>query len=78
MPIEAFTIQQFCAAHGISRATYYNLKRDGRQPREMILATTVDRNGTPRQVVRISREAAAEWRRSFEARADEAEATTAA
>ena len=32
---KAFSIDEFCAAHGISRATYYNLKKVGKGPTEM-------------------------------------------
>ncbi len=28
----AFSIAQFCAAYGISRAAFYNLQRDGKAP----------------------------------------------
>ena len=31
----AFSIPQFCAAHGISRPFYYSLKQQGIAPREM-------------------------------------------
>ncbi len=52
---EAQTILEFCQAHGFSRATYYNLPREDR-PREMIIGG----------LRRISREAAADWRRRME------------
>ena len=29
---EAFTIDEFCFSHGISRATFYNLQKDGEAP----------------------------------------------
>jgi hypothetical protein len=54
---KAFSIDEFCAAHGISRATYYNLKKVGKAPREMGVMS--------RRI--ISEEAAAEWRRRMEA-----------
>lgn len=28
----AYSIDQFCRAYGISRATFYNLKKDGKAP----------------------------------------------
>jgi hypothetical protein len=49
---EAFTIQQFCQAHGISRALFYILKRQNRGPSLMRVG---------RRVL-ISVEAAREWR----------------
>ena len=57
MTNDAYTINEFCLAHRFSRATYYNLKKENRGPREMHVGTGV----------RISREAAAEWRREREA-----------
>jgi hypothetical protein len=51
-PPVAYTIAEFCHAHRISVALYYELKRSGRGPREIHLNT--------RRV--ISAEAAAEWR----------------
>ncbi len=57
MDREAFTILEFCRAHGFSRATYYNLPREDR-PREMIIGG----------LKRISREAATEWRQRMEAK----------
>jgi hypothetical protein len=56
----AFSIKEFCAAHGISASTFYEAKREGWGPREM----RVGASG-----VRISREAAADWRREMERRA---------
>ena len=55
----AFSIPQFCAAHGISRPFYYSLKAQGIAPREMRMGTRV----------LISQEAAAEWRREREVKA---------
>lgn len=52
----AYTIAEFCEAHRISRAHYFNLKNKGQGPREMRLGTRVV----------ISGEAAAEWRRQRE------------
>ena len=49
-------IQEFCAAHGISRSLLFQLWREGRGPRRMVIGRTI----------RITREAAAEWRRDVE------------
>lgn len=62
MTIEAFTIEQFCHAHGFSKAHYFNLQRAGIGPRVMRAGTRV----------LISREAAADWRREREAANDAA------
>jgi hypothetical protein len=56
-PRLAFTIEEFCVAHGISPETYFKLKRHGWQPREMKVGKRV----------LISFEAAADWRRRREA-----------
>ncbi len=53
----AYTIAGFCRAHGISRTTYYQLKRAGDGPTEMKV----------RGRVLISHEAARAWRRRMEA-----------
>jgi len=53
----AFKISEFCKAHGISPSSYYELKRHGLGPREMRIGSAG---------VRISQEAAAEWRRRME------------
>ena len=53
---KAFSIDEFCKLHGISRATYYNLKKDGKGPREMAVNS--------RKL--ISDESAADWRRQME------------
>lgn len=55
-PRLAFTIAEFCDAHGFSRGHYYTLKRLGLAPRVMQLAGRV----------LISAEAAADWRRERE------------
>jgi hypothetical protein len=55
-PPIAYTIREFCEAHRISQAFFYDLRNSGRGPREMILGT--------RRV--ISAEAAADWRRERE------------
>ena len=52
----AFTVPQFCEAHGISRALFYIMKRDGRAPRLMKCG---------RRTL-IAREAAEAWRRRME------------
>src|SRR6188508_1498698 len=55
-----YSISQFCTAHGnICRASYYNMKKAGKGPREMRVGSRV----------LISEEAAAEWRRAREAEA---------
>jgi predicted DNA-binding transcriptional regulator AlpA len=54
---DAYGIASFCAAHNISRATFYNLLRAGEAPRLMRVGTRV----------LISREAAADWRHEREA-----------
>lgn len=58
----AFSIEAFCKAHHISRATYYNLAKEGRGPRLM----KVGRKPL------ISAEAAAEWRRRMESETETA------
>jgi hypothetical protein len=50
----AYTIPEFCAAHRICRATFYNLLKDGEAPQR----TKV------RGKYIIEAEAAAEWRRA--------------
>ena len=57
METEAYSIEEFCRAHRISRAFYFNIKRDGFGPREMRVGNRVI----------ISREAAADWRKEREA-----------
>jgi hypothetical protein len=56
MTIEASSIDAFCKAHDISRATFYNLKKLGKAPRSLIVGR--------RRL--ISTEAAAAWRRAME------------
>ncbi len=60
---EAFSISEFCKAHGFSRAGYYNLPPEAR-PREMRVGSRV----------LISKESAAEWRRNMETCAAQAKA----
>jgi predicted DNA-binding transcriptional regulator AlpA len=53
---DAYSVEQFCERHNISRSTFYVLVRAGQGPRTFkIGARTL-----------ISREAAADWRRSRE------------
>jgi hypothetical protein len=52
----AFTVPQFCSAHGISRALFYIMQRDGRGPRVMKCG---------RRTL-IARESAEAWRRQME------------
>jgi hypothetical protein len=63
---EAYTQEEFCEINGgFSRSTYFNLKKTGKGPREMRIG----------KLVRITREAAADWRREREAEAAGAEKT---
>jgi predicted DNA-binding transcriptional regulator AlpA len=55
-PPAAYTIKQFCEAHGISVPTFYELRKRQLAPAEMRMGA----------VVRISREAAARWRAARE------------
>jgi len=54
---KAYSITEFCLAHGISRATFYNLRKVGQAPKEM--------EDLGRRL--ISDEAAAQWRQQMEA-----------
>jgi excisionase family DNA binding protein len=54
---EAFTVDEFAEAFRLSRATVYNMWRDGSGPAKMRV----------RGRVLISREAAENWRRQVEA-----------
>jgi hypothetical protein len=56
-PRAAFTVNEFCASHRISRAKLYCMWDDGTGPRRMMFGTKPV----------ISVEAAAEWRREREA-----------
>ncbi len=56
MDREAYTIEEFCRAHGISRAHYFNIQKQGDGPRVMRVGTRV----------LVSKEAAADWRRARE------------
>jgi hypothetical protein len=53
---DAYTVEEFCRRHAISRGTYYNLKNLGLGPRE---ARALGR-------VLVTREAAEAWRRARE------------
>ena len=64
----AFSIDEFCRAHRVSRATLYNLWKAGRGPRFIKLA----------QRRLISVEAAAAWRREMESESAAAETAAAA
>ncbi len=55
--LAAYGVDEFCAAHGISRAKFYDLLKIGKGPRVMKVGTRT----------LISREAAADWRREMEA-----------
>lgn len=50
---DAHTIEQFCERHNISRSTFYELARKDEGPRTFKVGIST----------RISREAAADWRR---------------
>jgi hypothetical protein len=55
----AYSVQQFCDAHAISRAMFYKMQHSGIAPRVMKVGTRT----------LISDEAAADWRRDREAAA---------
>lgn len=55
---QAFSITEFCEAHGISRGLFYKLEAEGRAPAAM----EVNRRRL------ISREEAARWRETMTAR----------
>ncbi len=59
MTKQAYSVDEFCEAHGFCRATLYNLWRSGDGPRFMRVR---DRR-------LISIEAAADWRRDMETEA---------
>jgi hypothetical protein len=62
MNAAAVSIPTFCKAHGISPATFYNLRKRGKAPRTLLVGR--------RRLV--SDEAAAEWRRAMEDPSDAA------
>jgi hypothetical protein len=53
---KAASIEEFCEAHDLSRASFYNMRKAGIGPREMRVGARV----------LISDEAAADWRRERE------------
>jgi hypothetical protein len=53
LELDAYGIVEFCRQHGISRATYYVLKKRGLQPDETYV---LDR-------ILITKESAAKWRK---------------
>ncbi len=53
---QTYSVSEFCRAHGISRAHFYKLLRDGRGPRIMKVGNRT----------LVSCEAAQEWRRAME------------
>jgi hypothetical protein len=59
-PVDAYSIEEFCRRHDLSRATFFNLRKSGSAPRSM-------KAGKRRL---ITAEAAAEWRARMEAEAD--------
>lgn len=56
VPKLAFSIPEFCVAHGISESHFYQMRDRGHGPREMRFGNRV----------MISIEAAADWRRQME------------
>jgi predicted DNA-binding transcriptional regulator AlpA len=56
METQSYSVPAFCAAHGLSRAMFYVLLKDGRAPAVMKVG---------RRTL-ISAEAAAAWRRRME------------
>jgi len=59
---DAYSVDEFCARHRISRTLFYKMKSEGLMPATFKLGTRV----------LISREAAAAWRRAREAAASAA------
>jgi hypothetical protein len=57
MDRQAYSIQEFCSRHSLSRAGFYNLLKAGLAPTTMVVGR--------RRL--ISEESAAEWRRRMEA-----------
>jgi predicted DNA-binding transcriptional regulator AlpA len=60
MSTGAVSIDAFCKAHSISRATFYNLRKRGKSPKTLVVGR--------RRLV--TDDAAAAWRRSVEDLAD--------
>ena len=44
---DVYTVNEFCDAHRISRATFYELLREGRGPRLMRIDTRIESHGKP-------------------------------
>ena len=57
MHSDAYTIEEFCKSHRISRGTFYNLLKAGHGPSIMKVGSRT----------LVSAEAAADWRRKVEA-----------
>jgi hypothetical protein len=51
--LDAYSIEEFCRRHSISRGTYYNMKEAGKGPRE----------GHALGRVLITKESALDWRK---------------
>jgi len=62
MEKKAYSIGEFCDQHGICRATFYNLRKQGIGPRIMKVGGRI----------LISEEAAAGWRQNMESAAGDA------
>lgn len=60
MEKSAYSIAEFCFRNGICRATYYNLRKAGKGPREMAVGGQK----------RITPAAEADWHRACEAAAE--------
>ena len=60
--LDAFNISQFCEQHSISRSAYYDMEKQGKGPRTFSI-------GGKGKGKRISKEAAADWRKQREAAA---------
>lgn len=56
IPLDAYNIEQFCKAHGLSRSSFYVMHKAGDGPRVFKVG---------RRTL-ISREAATDWRREME------------
>ena len=65
---ESYSVTEFCHAHGLCRATFYNLRRQGLAPRSF----TVGKRRL------ISQEASAEWRKQLESNPNVAHRTPSA
>jgi predicted DNA-binding transcriptional regulator AlpA len=59
---QVYTLQEFCHSHRLSRSAFYDLAREGLAPRTFRIGNAV----------RITAEAAAEWRAQREAAHSEA------